>query len=141
MSEQPGRYQRSAAGMVGAMLVLLGVIAAFVVFRDLNRTTPESPVREVKYEQTLAYARDQADFDVLAPESLPEGWRATSVSFVPDPTRWSLGVLTDQDRYVGLEQSRRSAESMVETYVDPEAERGRQVEVAGETWRLWTDQG
>ncbi|HSE07580.1 MAG TPA: DUF4245 family protein, partial [Nocardioidaceae bacterium] len=47
----------------------------------------------------------------------------------------------DQDRYVGLEQSRRSAESMVETYVDPEAERGRQVEVAGETWRLWTDQG
>lgn len=141
MSEQPGRYQRSAAGMVGAMLVLLGVIAAFVVFRDLNRNDPQSPVRDIDYQQTLSYARDQADFPVLAPESLPEGWRATSVSFVPETTRWSLGVLTDEDRYIGLEQSRGSVDGMVETYVDREAERGRQVEVAGETWRLWTDQG
>lgn len=139
MSEQPGRYQRSAAGMVGAMLVLLAVIAAFVVFRDINRNDPKSPVRQVEYEQTLSYARDQADFPLLAPESLPEGWRATSVEFVPEPTRWHLGILTDEDRYVGLEQSRGSVDNMVETYVDRDAVRGKQVQVAGEEWRTWTD--
>lgn len=139
MSEQPGRYQRSASGMIGAMLVLLAVVAGFVVLRDLNRTQPESSVRTVQYEQTLGFAREQADFPLVAPDSLPDGWRATSVEFVPEPGRWHLGLLTDQDRYVGLEQARRSAEKMIETYVDPEAVRGREVEVDGEPWRTWTD--
>ena len=141
MSEQAGRYQRSASGMIGAMLVLLAVIGAFVVFRDVNRTDLENPVRAVDYPQTLGYARDQADFRLLAPTTLPEGWRATSVDFVPEPAKWHLGVLTDQDRYVGLEQSRSSLDDMVETYVDREAVRGKPVEVEGQAWRSWTDQG
>ena len=141
MSEQPGRYQRSASGMIGAMLVLLAVVGAFVVFRAVNRNEPESPVRTVDYQQTLDYARDQADFPLPAPASLPEGWRATSVDFVPEPLRWHLGLLTDEDRYVGLEQSRSSVDKMVETYVDPEAIRGKPVQVEGQTWRTWTDEG
>ncbi|MGH3371876.1 MAG: DUF4245 domain-containing protein [Nocardioidaceae bacterium] len=141
MSEQPGRYQRSAAGMVGAMLVLLAVIAAFVVFRDLNRTDPQSPVRAVDYEQTLEAAREQSGFTLLAPEPLPEGWRVTSVEFVPEPTRWHLGMLTGEDRYVGLEQAGGSVDDMVETYVDREAVPGGPVEIAGEPWRSWTDDG
>ena len=141
MSEQAGRYQRSASGMIGAMLVLLAVVGAYVVFRAVNRNEPESPVRAVDYQQTLDYARDQADFPLLAPASLPDGWRATSVDFVPEPTRWHLGVLTDEDRYVGLEQSRSSVDKMVETYVDREAVRGKPVQVEGQTWRTWTDEG
>lgn len=141
MSEQAGRYQRSASGMIGAMLVLLAVIGAYVVFRAVNRNEPESPVRAVDYQQTLDYARDRADFPLLAPASLPEGWRATSVNFVPEPVRWHLGVLTDEDRYVGLEQSRSSVDKMVETYVDLEAVSGKPVQVEGQTWRTWTDEG
>ena len=38
MSERPGRYERSTSGMVGAMIVTLLVILAFVVFRACNRT-------------------------------------------------------------------------------------------------------
>jgi len=127
--------------MVGAMLVLLAVVAAFVILREVNRTQPESSVRTVQYQQTLGYAREQADFPLVAPDTLPDGWRATSVEFVPEPGRWHLGVLTDEDRYVGLEQSRRSVDKMVETYVDPEAVRGREVQVGGEAWRTWTDAG
>ena len=118
--------------MIGAMLVLLAVVAAFVVLRDVNRTQPESSVRTVQYEQALGFAREQADFPLVAPASLPDGWRATSAEFVPEPGRWHLGLLTDEDRYVGLEQSRRPVEKMIETYVDPEAVRGREVEVDGE---------
>jgi hypothetical protein len=140
VSEQPGRYQRSAAGMIGAMLVLLALIAAFVVLREANRTEPANPVRPVDYQETLDYARDQSDLPLLAPEPLPEGWRATSAEFVPSPAeRWHLGVLTDEDEYVGLEQSRSSVDKMVETYVDPEAVRGRSVQIDGRPWRIWTD--
>jgi hypothetical protein len=125
--------------MIGAMLVLLAVIGAFVAFRAVNRNEPESPVRAVDYQQTLDYARGQVDFPLLAPASLPDGWRATSADFVPEPPRWHLGVLTDENRYVGLEQSRGSLEKMVETYVDREAVRGRTVQVEGEAWRTWSD--
>jgi Protein of unknown function (DUF4245) len=141
VSEQAGRYQRSAAGMVGAMIVLVLVVAAFVLFRDLNRSEPASPVQPVDYQETLGFAQDAVGFALLAPPSLPDGWRATSATFVPEPPRWHLGVLTDENRYIGLEQSRSSVDRMVETYVDREAVKGRPVQVAGETWQTWTDDG
>lgn len=141
MTEQPGRYERSATGMVGAMIVLLLVVGAFVLFRDLNRTDVDNPAKTVDYQQTLRFAQDQVDFPLLAPPELPEGWRATSVRFVPEPSRWHLGVLTDEGRYVGLEQSHSSPDNMVETYVDREAVEGEPTQVGGETWRTWTDEG
>lgn len=52
-----------------------------------------------------------------------------------------LGVLTDEGRYVGLEQSRSSEANMVEKYVDEEAVRGGTVDIEGDTWRIWTDEG
>ena len=125
--------------MIGAMLVLLGVIAAFVVFRDVNRNDPASPVPTVDYQKTLRYA--QADFRLLAPARLPAGWRATSVDFVPDPTRWHLGLLTDQQGYVGLEQSHSPVREMVTSYVDRNAAAGQPVRIDGASWRSWTDQG
>lgn len=142
MSEQPGRYRRSASGMVGAMLVSLAVIAAFVAFRGIVRTQPQSPpVEPVDYQQTLHYARGQADFPLLGPASLPKGWRATSVSFVPRPVRWHLGVLTDKEKYVGLEQARDSVGDLVDTYVDPQAARGGSVRIGGSVWQSWSDTG
>ncbi len=128
-------------GMVGAMIVLVAVVLAFVVLRDINRTDPESPVRAVEYEQTARFARQQAAIEVVAPEPLPEGWKVTSVEFVPRPARWHLGQLTDEGKYVGLEQADRSPESMVETYVDQDATRGEEVTVEGDSWTSWTDAG
>ncbi|HET6625153.1 MAG TPA: DUF4245 domain-containing protein [Nocardioidaceae bacterium] len=141
MSEQPGRYQRSAAGMIGAMLILLAVVVGFVLFRDAIREDPQSPVKTVDYHRTLGFAREQATFDVLAPERLPDGWRATSVEFIPEPFRWHLGVLTDGGEYVGLEQAHGSERSMVSTYVDREAAAGADVVIDGRHWSSWSDQG
>lgn len=127
--------------MIGAMLVLLLVVAAFVAFRDLNRVEPTRPVAEVDYRQTLAYAREQAGFPVLAPDPLPAGWRATTVEFLPDPARWHLGMLTADEQYVGIEQSASSERDMVETYVDADATRSGAVIVDGTRWRVWVDSG
>ena len=49
MSEQPGRYQRSTSGMVGALLVTLLAILAFVAFRACNRTDLEVKPDHVDY--------------------------------------------------------------------------------------------
>jgi len=138
----PGRYQRSATGMVGAMVVLLLVIAGFWLLRETFRTTPEGAVRSVDYARTAEYARAQASFDVLAPTTLPPEWRATSTSYLPPPgERWHLGLLTGSQEYVGLEQARHSVASMVEEYVDPEATREGTVRVGGATWRVYADEG
>ncbi len=140
MSERPGRYQRSFPGMVGAMVVLLIVVGAFVGFRDLVRSEPESPVQAVDYSGPADYARGQASFPLLAPEQLPDGWIATSVRFDPGSRpAWHLGMLTPQDRYVGLEQAPRSVAAMVEQYVDEKASEGEPVAVAGQEWRAFSD--
>ena len=145
MSEQPGRYQRSFSGMIGAMVVLLLAVGAFVLFRDVNREDPVSPVKAVDYQGPVEYARDNADFDLLAPDPLPEGWIVTSVTFDQASDRreqaWHLGSLTDELLYVGLEQAPRPVSAMVEEFVDPDAVQGDDVEVAGRTWETWSDAG
>ena len=142
MSEQAGRYQRSAGGMVGAMAVLVVLLVAWVVVQSLVKDQPDSAVRPVDYAKVVPPAREAAKFDLVAPASLPKGWQATSVSFQDaSPQHWHLGVLTDDDRYVGLEQGQRSLASMVEEYVDKDAHRGPAVDVDGQSWRTYTDTG
>jgi hypothetical protein len=128
--------------MIGAMAVLLLTVGAFVVFRDVNRDDPPSPVKAVDYRGEADYARDAATFDLLAPRKLPEGWIATSVTFTQvEEQAWHLGCLTDERHYVGLEQADRPVSSMVEDFVDQDAVQGDDVEVAGETWETWSDDG
>jgi hypothetical protein len=142
MSERPGRYQRSFSGMVGAMIVLVLVVALFVAFRAINRSQPESTVDAVDYTQPAEFAREQARFPVLAPSELPAGWRATSVRFDNGRDQaWHVGFLTRDDDYVGLEQADETAEDLVEQYVDQDATEGDPVALDGEEWQSWTDEG
>jgi hypothetical protein len=128
--------------MVGAMIVLVLVVALFVAFRAINRTEPVNTVDAVDFARPAEFAREQARFPVLAPAELPEGWRATSVRFDNgrDQT-WHVGFLTSADDYVGLEQADASAEELVEEHVDADATEGDPVTVDGQEWQSWTDEG
>lgn len=142
MSQQSARYQRSAGGMVGAMLVLGVLIIGWVTIRSLTSDDPPSPVQQVDYARDVPLARKAADFDLVAPTRLPSGWQATTVRYTPAPgAHWHLGVLTDDRRYVGLEQSRDSVRSMVQEFVDESARRGRPADVGGAAWSTYTDAG
>jgi len=142
VSEQAGRYQRSAGGMVGAMVVLVVLLVAWVGIQSLVKRQPDNAVHTVDYGKVVTPARKAAKFDLVAPASLPRGWRATSVTFRDTvPQHWHLGVLTAADRYVGLEQGQGSLRPMVEEYVDPNAQRGGPVEVDGRRWATYTDAG
>jgi hypothetical protein len=128
--------------MVGAMIVLVVLLVAWVGFRSLTEEKPSSAVRTVDYAKVVAPAKKAADFELVAPAALPSGWRATSVSYTDSPPQhWHLGVLTDRDRYIGLEQGGGSERSMVTEYVDKDASRGEPMDVAGRRWTTYTDPG
>ena len=141
MSSQAGRYQRSFSGMVGAMVVLLVVIGAYVAFRAVNRNDVADPVVPIDWKGPASYAREQADFDVLSPAALPQGWIATSARWAGGrEPHWHLGTLTAQKQYVGLEQEDRTVDDMVQEYVDPDAARGKDVTIDGQRWQSWFDE-
>ncbi|MGA9100809.1 DUF4245 domain-containing protein [Aeromicrobium sp.] len=118
-----------SVGVLGAILLVL-----FALGRLLT-VTPDEPVRPVDYRSAAESSRTVATFDLYAPESLPKGWRATSVRFEPDS--WHLGVLTADDDYVGLEQVRDDTGRAVERFAKASRADGK-AEIDGTTWSLRT---
>jgi uncharacterized protein DUF4245 len=140
--EQPARYRRSTGGLVAAMVVLVAVVLVGTALHSLVSGEPATPTSPVDYRSEVPAARKAADFALLAPPRLPAGWRATTVGYRDDPRpHWHLGVLTDQNRYVGLEQGDLPVRSVVHQYVDASATKGRAVQVDGSSWATYTDAG
>ena len=134
MSEQPGRYQRSASGMIGAMLVLLLAIGAFVGFRALNREELEVRPEPVDYLSAVEAAQS-GDWQVVYPETLPEGWTATSIDASAEQS-WGIGFLTG-DGFAGVQQADDSLSSMLRTYVDEDTTSADPVVPGGELAGRW----
>ena len=139
---RPGGYQRSSSGLLAALIVTVVAVVAVYAFNALKTDHPTTPVRAVDYAAAVRGARSAGELPVLAPASLPRGWKATSARFAggPEPT-WHLGVLTAQGDYLGVEEARSTLTGLVTTYVDENAEPGRDVVVGSQTWRTWTDPG
>ena len=110
----PARAQRSMLGMVGAMLVLLAVVGAFVAARSALRTDLEVKPTPVDY-LTVVDAAQENGIRVFYPSELPEGWIATSVKMPPAQGQpWGLGMLTKEGQFVGVRQEDQSAQDLVE---------------------------
>ncbi len=136
MSEQPGRYQRSASGMVGAMVVLLLVVGAFVGFRALNREELEVAPERIDYLEAVGFAQE-SDWTVVYPPSVPGDWKATTVESQPGRA-WGIGFLTP-DGFAGLHQSDESSADLLETYVDEETTELDPVDIDGASWEVHED--
>ncbi len=144
MSEQPSRYTRSFSGMVGALIVTVLFVLAFVAWRGLFRTDVDNAPVAVDWRESVELAQ-QADFPVVHPSELPEGWTATSVDlFAGAEPRWGLGVLTDEGNFIGIRQEDTSVDDLVELYVDEDAAAGDDASLTSEvtdTWQTWSDDG
>jgi hypothetical protein len=146
---QPGRYQRSPAGMVGALIVTLLVILAFVAFRAFNRSDLDVKPERVDYLSQVRIAQQETPHGsagLVYPSRLPSGWYATKVTFSPGGSRpgLELSMLTADDQYVGLVQSPESVADLLTAYVDPHPQAGPSVTVDGAAaprWETWTDSG
>ena len=121
---QPSRYTRSFNGMTGALIVTVLAVLAFVAWRGLWRSDVDTETEAVDWQARVELAQ-QADLRVVHPRELPAGWTATSTELAAgDDPRWSLGVLTDDGRFVGIRQQDTSVSDLVELYVDEDAEAG-----------------
>lgn len=134
------QYQRSVAGMIGAMVVTVAVGGGWYL---LGR--PDEETRPVKSQPWAVWAnsgRSDGKLAVLAPDTLPKGWRATSAKYDSGVAPlWHLGMLTDSEKFVGLDESYDTVEDIVSENVDENATRGEDVTIGGETWQTYTDSG
>jgi hypothetical protein len=142
--EQPGRYQRSAAGLIGALLVSALVIGAYVGFRALTRGDLAVPPDRVDYRDAVSYAQ-QSGVEVVYPSLLPDGWFATAARLVPDrQVTWTVNLLTDHEEFVGIVQRGGRLADLLHAHVDAKPDEGPAVAattpVAGR-WRSFTDSG
>jgi hypothetical protein len=135
-----GRYQRSTGGLLGAMIVTVLAVVAIAGLNALKTDRPETPVRAVDYEAMVRAGRADAKLVVMAPPSLPSGWKATSATYSTgsSPT-WHLGMLTDDGKYVGVEEALGGVKPLVEEHVDADAVQGKDVLIDGVMYQTWTD--
>lgn len=143
-SGAPGRYQRSAGGLVGAMVILIVVVLAIVGYRELFRTDAAVDPEAVDYLD-VASGVAGTGLPVVAPEPLPEAWIATSADLdreQPDRPVWRVGMLTDGERFVGLRQGALPAEQLLEgAYPGEAVEAQAATEVdspVARSWETWT---
>jgi hypothetical protein len=94
----------------------------------------------VEWQPMVRAGRADHKLVLMAPASLPSGWKATSAEYLtgPRPT-WHLGLLTDKNKYVGVEEAAGGVQGLVDEHVDADAEKGPEVTIAGETWQSWHD--
>lgn len=126
-----------------SLLVILVPLAVIVAI--FSQGPSQAKVQTVNWKPVAAEAAQQAPYPVLTPIELPAGWRATRVSWTrigqTDPTgnesvrnRWQLGVLTDSDVYLELDQGDRLARDMVDVLSRSGQPNGSSV-VNGQRWK------
>jgi hypothetical protein len=128
ISSSSGDVLRTVAVLVGVLAVVALAINTFM--------RPDLPEREtVDYAGALDRVRSDYPYPVLAPASLPDGWRATSVSHSADDAgnRWRLGFLIGDHGYVGLEQTDGEVMSYLADRLVDFSDDGVSI-VAGERW-------
>jgi hypothetical protein len=127
---------RTMTNMVWALLACFIVVAflAIVTWRPKSEK-----VRVVEYSAQLEDARKVASW-VRGPEPMPAGWSATSVEFrAPEqsPITWHLGIVTEQKKYVGLEQSNVTSPGFLAEELGKTSDDGTST-VAGVVWQRKT---
>jgi len=140
-SGRPGPYQRSTGGLIGAILVLVVVVLAIVVFRGIFRTTPEYESPDIDY-LSLVTTLQESGLEPVYPPALPDGWTVKDAAFTPgDSPVFDLTFATDDERTAGLHQEDTSDRELITQYVGEDAtEDDREpLTTALGSWTPWTD--
>ncbi|MDQ4052511.1 MAG: DUF4245 domain-containing protein [Actinomycetota bacterium] len=143
-TEGGGRYERSASGLIIAMVVTVAAVIVLVVIRDLISSDLEVEPEAVDYLEKVEQAQD-AGLEPAYPPTLPEGWQATGAEVTPGQLPgFGLSLLTDDEKYVGVRQEADSVDDLLEEYVGEATDEGGPFAVTGSvatTWATYSDTG
>jgi hypothetical protein len=130
--------------MVGALLVTVLVILAFVGFRACSSADPDVRPQHVDYLAQVGFAQ-QAGAHLVYPAALPTRWFVTRVDYAPGRRpELGLSMLTPGNEYAGVRQSPLSLPELLTTYVDAHPTAGAPVTLDSglvTRWDTWTDSG
>ena len=122
-------------------LILIPLVVLTVLFTNLPR---DHPVTVVDPQPVLAEARKEAPYAVLAPASLPEEWRPTTVDWLrtgepylnDQPSvrnLWRLGYLNPDGVYIAVIQGDLQPNDLVSTETR-DGEPDGQSTITGQIW-------
>lgn len=118
----PGRYQRSAAGLVVSLVVTVVAVGGLLYFMGLFRPDFEAKPTAIDYLETVE-AMQMSDLSPIYPEQLPDGWIATSVNVPTEESPYFMvGMLNDDDQFVGVRQEDASFGALLAGSVDEETQ-------------------
>ncbi|MEV0275501.1 DUF4245 domain-containing protein [Streptomyces sp. NPDC050610] len=127
--------KQTVRNMILSLAVIVPVAVVSYVF--IPHDESNDPVKAVSYRVELDTARRAAPYAVAAPVGLPEGWRATSVSYDgggKEGAAWHLGFLDPKKQYVAVEQSNGPAAAFIDDVTQRAAKTGKTERVDGATW-------
>ena len=142
MARRRGYEQvRDMALSLGLVIVFVMVTVAFLggSLGILREDPAARDVRPVDYREELRTAVQEADYEVLAPSGVPDGWVSQSARAVSaeDPTasvELQIGFLTPDSRYATVVQTDDDLPDVLEgRRLGDEAE--ATVDVAGRAWQ------
>ncbi|MBF4163598.1 DUF4245 family protein [Nocardioides acrostichi] len=144
--EKPGRYQRSAAGLVSSMLVLVAAVVVVAWGLGAFRTTAEFDGTPPAEYASVVAGLEESDLGVTFPPTIPSGWQINDVAYDPAKSEFTLALLTDSGTFAGLYDGHAPLAKVLRTYVDENPTQGAPVELTDHdgtttTWQTYTDTG
>ena len=141
MGRVSSRPNPPAIHMIVAMVVVL--VPALLAVAWFQRL-PAPTVTPVDAAPLVKEARAVSPYEVAVPSSVPDGWVCTRARWVsagkpglggtPSPgDAWSLGYMTPQQMYIGLDQTDAQPDALVGSVTGNGHEDGT-LQVAGRTW-------
>ena len=144
-ANRPGGYNRSFGGLVGAMIVMVVAVVLVWLALGLFRDDAEFEPTPIDYDASMAALADSGAA-LAYPETLPEGWRVNNLAYDPADPSFSLAMLTDDERFVGVYHGREDLEEVLARLVDDAATEEGSVELTdgdggSATWQVFGDEG
>lgn len=127
------------AGLVGALIVTLLAVGGFVIFREAFRDNKQVPTKAVDHQIWLERGRSDGRLLMVAPTAVPKGWTVTSASY--DATErpvWRMGMLTNDDTFVGLVESLDSLDPLLQKHVQGNPQSTGTKSIGGRDWKAFT---
>ncbi|MFD1860738.1 DUF4245 domain-containing protein [Aeromicrobium camelliae] len=131
MSNYGGANAKMSDVLRTVLVLAAGVLALFFIGRVFFTVEPDHPVSAVDYQEAASAVEPAAGFDPFVPERLPDGWISNSARI--DAGTWEMGVVTDDDQFLGIRQLR---DGEGEAYSRAVEDDGQQVSLQGREWRV-----